>query len=74
MTRVNCLLQLLGGDTEKDGIHNDVYGNRLENNNGGAFKIVRYPQGKICGNTKASSDVWSKAKLENIDPGAICSN
>ncbi len=40
----------LGGDTDSDGINNDVYDNIIRNNKGGALKILRQPQGKICGN------------------------
>ena len=41
----------LGGDTKSDGTLNHVYGNYLHNNEGGGLKIIRTPQGKICGNT-----------------------
>lgn len=41
----------LGGDTPKDGIDNQVYGNFLFNNQGGAMKIMAEPQAMICGNT-----------------------
>lgn len=41
----------LGGDTETDGIHNEVYGNVIMNNKAGAIKIQRMPQGKVCENT-----------------------
>lgn len=40
----------LGGDTEKDGIKNDVYSNTLRNNAGGGIKAMRWPQKKICSN------------------------
>lgn len=40
-----------GGDTESDGISNEAYGNELIFNQGYALKIMRLPQGLICGNT-----------------------
>lgn len=45
----------LGGDTARDGIRNSVYGNTLMGNQGYGLKIMRLPQGKICGNTVAGS-------------------
>ena len=41
----------LGGDTDLDGINNEVYGNYLNNNQNGGLKIMRQPQGPICDNT-----------------------
>ena len=40
----------LGGDKEKDGINNEVYGNIITNKAAGGIKIQRSPQGKICDN------------------------
>src|SRR3990167_7562787 len=40
----------LGGDEEKDGINNEVYGNIITNNAAGGIKIQRIPQVKICDN------------------------
>lgn len=41
----------LGGDTNTDGIHNNVYGNLIHDNQGGGIKVQRSPQGALCGNT-----------------------
>jgi hypothetical protein len=41
----------LGGDTEEDGIRNDVYDNTFIDNAGGALNIQTTPQGKICNNS-----------------------
>jgi hypothetical protein len=41
----------LGGDEESDGTYNNVYENKLSNNKRGALRILRLPQGTICGNT-----------------------
>jgi hypothetical protein len=41
----------LGGDEEDDGTHNNVYENTIKNNQRGALRVVRFPQGAICGNT-----------------------
>lgn len=40
----------LGGDTAKDGINNQVWGNNINNNAGGGIKFEREPQQKNCGN------------------------
>lgn len=40
-----------GGDEKSDGTQNVAYGNQLLNNKGHAIKVMRLPQGKICGNT-----------------------
>jgi len=40
----------LGGDKKDDGISNDVYGNIIKENARGGIRVMRYPQGKICGN------------------------
>lgn len=41
----------LGGDKKNQGIENSVYGNIFRKNGEGGIKIMRKPQGKICGNT-----------------------
>lgn len=41
----------LGGDSDDDGIYNNVYGNTLRNTAVGGIKILRKPQGKICDNS-----------------------
>ncbi len=40
----------LGGDTEADGTDNDVIGNELVDNDGAGIKVMRAPQGRVCGN------------------------
>ena len=40
----------VGGDGKTDGIHNDIYENVLRDNEAGAIKVQRMPQGRICGN------------------------
>jgi len=40
----------LGGDSEKTGILNRVYNNYLESNRKASLKIMREPQGRMCGN------------------------
>lgn len=42
----------LGGDTAADGLHNQVYGNSISNNEREALKVMRPTQGQICGNTQ----------------------
>lgn len=44
-----------GGDEKNDGINNVAYGNDLKGNGGYAIKVMRSPQGKICGNTAAGN-------------------
>lgn len=45
----------LGGDTSQDGVNNDVYQNKLNDNKNGGIKFQRKPQGKICGNTMSGN-------------------
>lgn len=40
----------LGGDEETDGLLNTVVGNHLTDSRGYGLKIMRHPQGLICGN------------------------
>jgi hypothetical protein len=40
----------LGGDSDVDGINNEVRENKLHDNGAGGIKIQNKPQGKICGN------------------------
>jgi hypothetical protein len=44
----------LGGDRTTDGVDNQVYGNNLHDNGGGAIKLARQRQ-KLCGNTMANN-------------------
>jgi hypothetical protein len=45
----------LGGDEETDGTHNNVYENTIRNNKRGALRILRLPQGTVCGNKLISN-------------------
>lgn len=45
----------LGGDTAADGVNNEAYGNALTDNRGAALKVLRFPQGRICGNTHSGN-------------------
>jgi nitrous oxidase accessory protein NosD len=45
----------LGGDTESDGTDNDVIGNELVDNGGAGIKVMRAPQGRVCGNEISGS-------------------
>ncbi|RZT20650.1 parallel beta helix pectate lyase-like protein [Kribbella sp. VKM Ac-2569] len=45
----------LGGDTETDGVDNNVYGNTITNNASGGVKFMRTPQGQVCGNTMSGN-------------------
>jgi hypothetical protein len=40
----------LGGDTPSDGLNNELIGNVLLDNAGSGIKVMRLPQGTICGN------------------------
>jgi hypothetical protein len=40
----------VGGDSERDGIDNDIYGNTFRNNAMGPIRAQRGPQGKVCEN------------------------
>lgn len=64
----------LGGDGEEDGIDNDVYGNKLLKNKGGALKTMRLPQGKICDNEVVSPKDGGEQDDETgtIDPTTSC--
>lgn len=64
----------LGGDGEQDGVGNEVYGNILWDNAFAAFKIMRRPQGRLCGNTvRADGTRITRGKhAEDVDPSAPC--
>jgi hypothetical protein len=56
----------LGGDTEADGIENDVIGNELADNSGAGIKVMRRQQGRVCGNDiSGSDDAISDDEVEN---------
>ena len=46
----------LGGDTENDGIGNQIYENVIINNKAGGIKFQRNFQGKVCGNTMNNNE------------------
>ncbi len=64
----------LGGDGERDGVENDVYGNVLEGNGYSAFKVMREPQRRICGNLVGSGGgrVVRGRHGASVDPTAPC--
>jgi Alginate lyase/Right handed beta helix region len=41
----------VGGDSDSDGVNNDIYGNTFRNNAMGAVRVQRSPQGRVCGNS-----------------------
>ncbi|MEX0650146.1 MAG: DUF1565 domain-containing protein [Candidatus Andersenbacteria bacterium] len=56
-----------GGDESKDGLSNEAYGNRIENNKHVAVKVQRMPQGRICGNVHSGNRSFSNRK-EILNP------
>lgn len=55
-----------GGDKSSDGIKNSAMNNELHDNKGYAIKVMRTPQGVICGNTAANNAKgFSNEKLPN---------
>jgi parallel beta-helix repeat protein len=62
----------LGGDANNNGINNAVYGNTMSNNQYGAFKIERLPQGKICGNTLRNNGDEGDEHSGGVNPEAVC--
>ena len=66
----------LGGDSARDGIHNEVYGNTLLDNDYSGLKIMAAPQGAICGNTiRPIDDRLVRGKhADGVDPLRPCSN
>jgi hypothetical protein len=45
----------VGGHGQRDGIHNDIYGNEVRDNEAGGIKVQRMPQGIVCGNTSRNN-------------------
>jgi hypothetical protein len=65
----------LGGDSEADGINNEVYGNRLIDNEAGGVVVRRGPQGKICENQVSGSPQAAIGSLaKDLDPTGRCSD
>ena len=65
----------LGGDTAKDGIYNEVYGNTLQDNKSGALKIMTKPQSALCDNTVRPADkkMVQGKYAKGVDPRKPCS-
>ncbi len=64
----------LGGDEVTDGQGNSVYDNSIANSAITAIKILRLPQGKICGNTLSNNGDPDNVKAKGIDPASACGN
>jgi parallel beta-helix repeat protein len=66
----------LGGATVNGvtyGVNNNVYGNRIENNERGGIKIMVSPQGQICGNTMSGNAGGNVVgDYTNFNPTASC--
>jgi len=64
----------LGGDTETDGIGNDVYANAIHDNQAGGIKLQRQPQGKVCGNIMSNNALGATVGTykQAVDPTATC--
>ncbi|MEK7495719.1 MAG: right-handed parallel beta-helix repeat-containing protein [Patescibacteria group bacterium] len=64
----------LGGDEDKDGTNNQVYGNRILNNKSGGIKFQRTPQGRICGNEMERNEKGSSVGSygEDYNPEKSC--
>jgi len=64
----------LGGDSETDGINNDVYGNTFRQVGVALVRAERGPQGKVCGNTSQSNsdDKQKKKGKVPLEPLAGC--
>jgi hypothetical protein len=61
----------LGGDKKTDGINNEFYNNNIINNAIG-IKILRLPQGKICGNILQNNNINISNKDLKINPEKPC--
>jgi hypothetical protein len=63
----------LGGDEDDDGVGNSAYSNTLRDNDVGSLKIMRGPQGKICGNVVGGKRTSVKGEFgEKINPRQPC--
>jgi len=57
----------VGGDKSTDGLNNNIYGNIITNNKGYAIKAMRWPQGKVCGNTHSGNKAFTnESRLKDI--------
>jgi hypothetical protein len=63
-----------GGDTARDGIDNHAYGNTLRDNAYSAFKIMAWPQGRLCGNhlSAGTQPPVRGSFAKGVDPTAAC--
>jgi hypothetical protein len=56
-----------GGDKSSDGVNNNAYGNTITDNKGYAIKAMRWPQGKICGNTHSGNKAFTnESRLKDV--------
>ncbi|SEH71646.1 Right handed beta helix region [Rhizobium tibeticum] len=64
----------LGGDSDKDGLNNDVYGNTFRKVGVAVVRAERGPQGKVCGNTSQSNSERKEKKKGKVpvEPLAKC--
>lgn len=66
----------VGGDGERDGIDNDIYGNTFRNNAEGAIKAHRGPQAKVCENVVADNGEPTETGrfTRELTPTVACSD
>jgi hypothetical protein len=63
----------LGGDTARDGLNNDVYGNTFRNVGVGLIRAQRAPQGKICENVSIGNKAVPLNGIgKGLDPTGPC--
>jgi hypothetical protein len=64
----------VGGDGEKDGIDNDIYGNTFRNNAMGPIRAHRGPQGKVCENVSENNGTPTETGkfTRELDSGVRC--
>lgn len=56
-----------GGDKSSDGLYNNATGNSIHDNRGYALKVMRWPQGKICGNTTANNKAFiNESRIKDV--------
>ena len=64
----------VGGDGERDGIDNDIYGNTFRNNAMGAIRAHRGPQGKVCENVAENNGTPEMGRFtRELQPTVACS-
>lgn len=62
----------LGGDTVGININNNVYSNTIRDNKSGGIKIMKTPQGKICGNIMLNNVGGDIIGASGYNPTAPC--